>query len=223
MARRKKGEGSIYVDKQGRTVLRVQINNRPKAFYGKSDTDVERQYKKWKKERARLEKLGDPDKVSKMPFSEYFYGWMTSFKIYDVKPNTYDAIEYCYNCRIKPSSLSNIPLNQLKDNHFNEYIQWLIKEKNYSYATVQKTYNTINNCLEWGKAKGDILINPLDFVSIPKDEFEEEQTEKDIVFFEDDDIEKINKEATKVFSNGKEYYYYGWHIIFLMYTGLGTQ
>ena len=217
--RRPQGEGTLTQNPNGTWTIRKRYGRKPdgkpliKKFTGKTKTEARN--KRLEYERQML--LGNTS-PSSVDFVNYMRHWAKLYKINTVKGSTYDAIENCIESRIKNYGIASMPLNCLNTEELQKYINELVKAK-YSHATIQKTYNTINNCLTQAVNNGDLVKNPLAGVKLPSPD-RVLTAEKEIEFFDESDIKKIFDEAQRVFENGKPVYQYGYAIIFLMYTGL---
>ena len=96
----------------------------------------------------------------------------------------------------------------------------LLTDKGYAKATIQKTYNILNNCFTKAVQKGDLLNNPMTGVDLPSEDRVLTKTKK-IETLNEEDIVKIQNIAQETLGNSEKLkYYYGFHILFLLYTGL---
>lgn len=220
--KRGQGEGSIYQlpnkSWTSRKMFGKKENGKPNivAFYGKSKTEVREKLKKYNEDL----KLNTAENIKKNTFEEYFEHWLYTYKRKEVKDNTFEAMEYCYTCRIKPYFIAKIQMHNLNSETIQKYINALTdSDEKYSHATIKKTYDTINNCLTHAVEIGDIIKNPMFGVKLPSKDKVQTQ-EKEIEFFTEDDAEKVFIEAQRKFNTGSYYYKYGLAIILLLYTGL---
>lgn len=220
--KRGQGEGSIYQLPNKTWTARKRYGKKENgkanivAFYGKSKTEARDKLKKYEEEL----KLKSAENIKKNTFEEYFEHWLYTYKRKEVKDNTFEAMEYCYNCRIKPYFIAKIQMHNLNSETFQKYINALTdSDEKYSHATIKKTYDTINNCLTHAVEIGDIIKNPMFGVKLPSKDKVQTQ-EKEIEFFTEEDAEKIFTEAQRKFNTGSYYYKYGFAIILLLYTGL---
>lgn len=220
--KRGQGEGSFTQRKDGLWTARKQFgyktNGKPniKAFYGKTKTEVRNKLKEYEKQHT----VNSPEKIEKDTFEEYFSNWLYTFKRNEVKDNTFESIEYCLKCRIKPYEIAKTQMHNLNADILQKYINELTNsDEKYSYATIKKTYDTINNCLSHACEIGNIIKNPMDGVKLPSKDKVQTQ-EKEVEFFTEEDAEKIFVEAQRKFNTGSYYYKYGLAIILLLYTGL---
>lgn len=187
-----------------------------KAFYGKSITEVKRKAMAYENQLA----TNRSDNVKKVTLYEYLIDWLQTYKRMSVKNTTYDGLEYAIEIRIKPFDIANIQLNNLSTQLCQQYINELVNSnKKYSLATITKTYNLLNNCLNHAEGVGDINKNPMAFVKLPSADKVQTAT-KEATFFTSNEVKLICSQARKVYSNNKPVYYYGDIIILLIYTGM---
>ena len=125
--KRGQGEGSFTQRKDGLWTARKQFgykaDGKPniKAFYGKTKTEVRNKLK----EHEKNHEVNSPDKIEKDTFEEYFSHWLYTFKRNEVKDNTFESIEYCLKCRIKPYDISKVQMHDLNADVIQEYINEL--------------------------------------------------------------------------------------------------
>ena len=109
MSRRDKGEGSISQRKDGIWTSRIDIGTTPegkrkiKAFYGKTENEVKKKLREFKKELIKNEL----QETKKMTVSELSNEWLNT-KLYEVKASSYDRIEATINNQIIPIQLIKI-------------------------------------------------------------------------------------------------------------------
>lgn len=187
-----------------------------KAFYGSSITEV----KKKARDYERLLEDNRGKEVTNTTLYEYIKNWMETYKQYSVKDTTYDCLEDALEVRIKPYDISNMQISSLSPEICQRYINDLTgSDAKYSLATITKTYNTINSCLRYAEAVGDIIRNPMALVNLPS--VDKIQTpEKVSRFFTTDEIKLIRDRCYAKFKNGVPVYAYGNVIVLLMFTGM---
>jgi len=220
LIRREDGTGTIY-KRNDKIVMRKRYGTKPdgsplyKYFTGDTEAEVKKQARQYELKRE----VVTDDAIAKMPFGEYFKMWMSKYKKRQVKDSTYEAIDYCYSCRIQPYDICMTQMKNLNTDTLQDYFNELVDNNQYARATVKKTYDTINNCLKKGRVIGHLIKNPMDGVSIPTEEHFEKKT-KNIEFFEENDFNKIIKEAKRKYFNGTRVYQYGDDVLLLLYTGI---
>lgn len=233
--KRNHGEWCFYEYKPKKWVARKQFgrkeNGKPniKALYGNSASEVKKKSKDYD---FMLRSNGNVDST-KMVFDKYYKNWMTTYKLHQLKPTSYDALEECLECRIRPYPiLAKAQMFNVTTLLLQKYINELVSSQKYSYGTIKRTKVCINNCLKKAVQLKDLPYNPMDGVELPSEDVLSVKT-KAIEFLDDDDMEKIYLEAGRVtepkggYSTAKYYkahstriYRYGYHVVFLMYTGL---
>lgn len=224
--RSKRGQGEwSFVERTGRKgqwVARRQFgkkaNGKPNivCLYGHSKTEVKNKAADYD---AKL-LTNQPYQNSKETVYGYVKKWLETVKRHSVKATTYDSMEDSLEIRLKPYDIANIQMNNLSVQLCQSYINQLVEnDKNYSLATIRKSFNLLNASFKYAVGTGDIARNPMDFVEMPKESVLETKT-KEVQFFTDEQMAKIYEEATRKFGNGKPHYYYGLVIEILARTGI---
>lgn len=210
------GDGTYITNKSGTITLQkyygTDVNGKKiyKKFTAKNKTAAKEKARKYEESLISIDNFDN----NKMLFVDYIQRWTEVYKRNSVKATTYNSIEDCINSRIRPYNLAYYQMSQLNSDVMQHYINQLVDNK-YSRATIVKTYNTINSCLKFALAKGDIKSNPMLLVTVPSEE-KVLTKEKMIEFFTIQDVQKIVLEV----QNHQNLYRYGYEIIFLIYTGL---
>jgi len=211
--RRDKGDGSVYQRKDGLWV--AQITPAPgakdKYFYGKTETEVKRKLREFKKEIAR----NDFFEIQKITVGEYMDNWLRTVKVNNLKPKSYDRQEVTLKNQVY-RYIGDIQMGTLTVGDVQGMINGLVSE-GLSYSTIKKAYNAVNGCFKLALIKGDVVKNPCLGVSLPKNL---ERQKSDIRFFSDDEIDLICRESVAGYGNGKQIYRLGYAVIVLMYTGM---
>lgn len=224
MSKNKRGQGEwSYTQRKdklwtARKQFGKKSNGKPniKAFYGKTITEVKRKAYEYENQLS-----GNISNVAKKEtLYQYLVNWLKTYKSISVKNTTYDGLEDAIEVRIKPYDIANIQLANLSPNLCQQYINELVNsKKKYSLATITKTYNLLNNCLNYAEGVGDINKNPMTYVKLPS--ADKVQTPvKETMFFTYDEVKIICTQARKTYNNNKPIYYYGDIIILLIYTGM---
>lgn len=219
MSRRENGTGSISQRKDGSWTGRIDIGfqsngkRKVKAVYGKTEAEVKR---KLKDVRNSLIKGEFKQDIKSVTVKAYMDNWLNNYKMYEVKPSTFDTIESTCNNLIYPyigdyqfSTIQNIDIQNL--------INTLTK-KDYSYSSIRKVYNYTKSVYEFAVEHKDVSENPIKKIVLPK---AIKKDISDIVFYNDDEIKLIKKNALVKFPNSDVYVFrYGYAIILLLYTGM---
>ena len=222
----KRGQGEwSFVERTGRNgpwVARKQFgkkeNGKPNivCLYGRSKTEVKNKAADYDAKLLTNQQLN----VSKETVYGYVKKWLETVKRHSVKATTYDSMEDSLEIRLKPYDIADIQMNNLSVQLCQNYINQLVEsDKNYSLATIRKSFNLLNASFKYAVGTGDIARNPMDFVEMPKESVLETKT-KEVQFFTDEQMTKIYEEATRKFGNGKPHYYYGLVIEILARTGI---
>ena len=216
--RKSNGEGSIYLRSDGRWCAQIQIgvnNGRPKlkSFYGDKRKVVAEKLKNYKE---LLNKPLEQQLAEDITVDNFIDKWLTTVKVNDLKPSSYDRLEATINQQIIPTigyhKFSELTPQQIQEELINH-----LRDKKYSYSTIKKAYNAINACCKYATSIRDIIYNPVSAVSLPSiHQFES----KEIRWFSNDEIEIFKRECIFKYKNGKYRYPLGYGMIFIMNTGL---
>lgn len=218
MARRAKGEGSIYKDNQGYWNAQIIVG---------TTTDGKPKYKKFRSkkqstvvEKMRTYKLGigtaTPNIIAGVALDELMTTYIENVKKISVRTTTYDSVIISAN-QVK-SHIGHYYLNDLTSEIIQTYLINKMCDENYAYGTVQKAYIILNECLKYAVTKDYISKNPCDAVKMPnKDNF----NKKDIRFLTDDEIQIFKEKAMSTHAKlNLPNYIYGNIICLVLYTGL---
>lgn len=107
-------------------------------------------------------------------------------------------------------------MNALTSDDVQNMINELLTE--YSYSTVKKAYDNLNNCMKLGVIRGHILKNPVNGVMLPTKTAAKEQ--KIVRAYTPEEVSSIVKEATSCYKNGNLRHRYGYVIILILNTGM---
>ena len=188
-----------------------------KQFSGKTKTEAYNKMLKYEEENL-IPGRNLSDKSNKSLY-EFMLMWFKLIKINQLKPNSRDAMYYTIEYRIKKHKISSYKLSSLNCMVLQEYINSL-KEEGYAKATIVKTFQTLNNCLNYAVNADIIPKNPIVNVIIPKsDEFNNPSKEK-VILSED---EKNRLKDVLLSKHGKEMnlvYSYGPELLFMLYSGI---
>lgn len=216
-ARREYGSGSISQRKDGKWTGRIVIglneNGKPKikAVYGDTENEVKRKLKAFKAELAKNDYIN----VQRNTVGRYMTEWMTKKKRNELKDTSYDRLEVTVNNQIIPF-VGDIQLQAFTSNDVQSLLNTLA-ESGYSYSTIKKVYDAINECFRTGIIARTVAFNPALAVSLPaKSQFEE----ADIKFFTEEEVSSLYEAARKEYSNKERVYRLGELVIFDVNTGL---
>lgn len=216
MSRRDKGEGSISQRKDGSWTARIDIGVTPegkrkiKAFYGKTENEVKKKLREFKKELARNEYK----EIKKMTVAELANEWLNT-KLYEIKAGSYDRIEATVNNQIIPL-IGHYQITSIEPNDIQYVINSLVQQ-DYSYSIIHKAYNAINASFRYACDKQYIFQNPVKNITMPK---QKQKQKSDIEYFSDDETATIVEIATAKYKTGKYIYKHGYAIPLLLNTGM---
>lgn len=216
MSRRDKGEGSISKRKDGTWTARLDIGTTPegkrkiKAFYGKTENEVKKKLREFKKELAKT----DYTEIKKLTVSELTKEWLST-KIFEIKAGSYDRIEATINNQIIPQ-IGHYQITSVTTSDIQQMINNLANQ-NYSYSIIKKAYNAINGCFKYAIDNQYLTQTPVKNIVLPK---QKEKKKSDIEFFNDDEINLINRHSIEKYSTGKYIYKHGYAFPLLLNTGL---
>lgn len=215
MARRAKGEGSVYKDKQGYWNAQIIV--------GYKDGKV--QYKKFrsKKQGIVVDKM-NAYKLSNGNASAEIVDnadLQTLLNVYvemkreSLRPASYDSLivtQNLINSRIGKYLISDLSPELIQRQLINPICE------SHAYSTIHKAYVLLNECMKFAINKDYIIKNPCCQVKMPK---KENFDKKEIRILSDDEIATFKTTATamrKTIAIPK--YQYGLIITLIIYTGL---
>ena len=218
MARRAKGEGSVYKDKQGYWNAQIQTgysqNGKPKykKFRSKKQGEVI--------EKMNSFKLGigtaSAATAQSMSLEDLLTTYLETVKKVSIRSTSYDSVVVSAN-QVKEHlgylSLSSLTPEIIQSDLINRMI-----ELDYAHGTIHKAYVILNECLNHAVLKDYITKNPCMGVKLPsKDNFDK----KDRRFLTDDEIQTFKDQAYSTQANFNiPKYIYGNIICLILYTGL---
>ena len=211
--RREKGTGTIWKKDNGTWMGRISIGTNAegkrkfKSFSGKTEAEVKRKIREYNKNEH-----PDPSKIS---LETYIYNWLTTYKKNTIKDTSYDALEKTVRNYVVPH-LGCIRLQEITADDIQKMLQSL-KDAGFSYSTVKKAYNCMNEIMRHAVIRQDIIRNPMLLVTMLSQEGFEK---KEIRFFNKKECALITEEAMREYSTGRRVYIYGDVFILAMNTGL---
>lgn len=227
MARQKKpskrafGTGTVKLRKDGRyegKILTQELtkggNAKYKSFYGKTEAEVTTKMDEYRF-MHNLSKV-DPCKIT---LEQYMGQWLQKKKI-ELKPSSYARILATVNKHIIPY-IGHIPIQNLTDSHIQELVINRMFEDGLKHSSIQKAYQSLNNCITYAIQRRDLTYNPMGVVAIPpkhKFQFKDEE----LKYFTESDMEQFVKTAL-LLSDDKEkefQYRYGPMFVLMLNTGI---
>lgn len=145
------------------------------------------------KEKELYEKYTDD---GHLPLSEALYNWLELNKKPVLKSQSYDRLKSVVHNQIEVYDIGKMRYTSITSSDIQKHINFLNEEKGYSKSVIKKTYDTLNDFYRY-KTIQNHIENPMLLVSMPiNDNILAE--EKDVVFFDKEDIELFIEEATKI-------------------------
>lgn len=201
-AKRDNGAGSInYLESTNRWCANIQIGYteagtpKRKAIYGKTEAEVKRKLKEFKKEMESKKNFNS----STMTLSEFLERWFIEYKLKKLSKSYYDRLQSVYKYHIKPY-IGDIKLSQLTKKH----IQKLIDDGNnagYARASLKKIAEILRPALKVAVNDEHLLDkSPFDGVVIPS-ESEMQKPTKEIIIYSDRQKEKMLVSIDENFTN----------------------
>lgn len=211
------GDGCITQQKDGRWVARIQIGKthegkpKIKALYGRTEPEVKKKLREYKKEMA----LGTNESI-KMTVSQYIERWLIDYKLNSLKPASYDRMESVLNNYVKDT----IGIYQMGNLTSND-IQKLINEKckTLSYSSVKKIIELLIPCFKHSVLVGDINKNPCDAVSLPRQNSMAVKT-KTIDILTEDEINVIKQSADYIMNSKSRKHKHAPVFVMILNTGI---
>lgn len=214
------GTGSVYFrSSDQRWVGRLKIGQKPngkpdyKVVYCKSEPEAHKRLKEIYLESVKTEYVY----VNKESFAAYLDLWMTTVKILELKPKSYDRLEQTINLYVKPS-LGEIQLSTVTSDDIQQMLAKL-KDEGKSYSTIKKAYDAVNGAFKWGLRcePPKVKKNPAANVIVPSRKL---FAQKQIPFYTKDEATALITQAYSKCGNGKRRYPLGAFVPLLINTGL---
>lgn len=214
MRKRKNGEGSWGEKKIKGVVYKYYRDVNGVYIYGKTDAEVKKKIQN-KKNTQRGERK------ETITFGEYILNWLDSIQT-SIEDPTFISYEDALNSRLinfKKYDLSNIELEDLKPEMFQDYLNCL--SKFYSLSSIQKTWGLIKRCVAIGEIKNDIKPMHLQLTVKTPSESNVAHKKKTISVPSVEDIELLTEEINRKDSNGNNWYGNAAKVtLLIMYTGM---
>lgn len=214
MAKRDNGTGTIYQRTNGSWVGKIYLGRdesgkeKFKYLSGKTEAEVKRKIREYNQSGTKIE-------TKKISLQEYLYNWLRTFKRGTIKDSSYDTIEKTIRNQIVPY-IGIIHLQQVTSTDIQTLLNDL-KKKGYSYSTVKKTHDCLNDMFEHATIADDVTKNPMLLVNmLAESEFEK----KEIRYFTEEECALIIEESSRQYSTGKLVYQYADAYILMLHTGI---
>lgn len=176
MAKRAKGEGSIFVRKDGRIVGQYFVNGKPKSIYGESKQEVRQQLDKAiEKQKNKI----DFEKEN-MTLLQWLDEWLENYVKNSVKRSTLVSYDGIIHTHIAKHKIGKLQLKKLNTKVFQNYVNEKLvsgradgKPGGLSPKTIANHYNMLHEALDQAVTNGYILKNTIDGIRLPKKEKKE--------------------------------------------------
>ena len=215
--KRDHGEGSITLRKDGKWTARVQLGTKAdgkpkiKAIYGKSESEVKRKLKEFKKNINNL----PSEAVRNLSIETYILNWLYTYKRNILKPASFDRVESTIKNHILPN-IGFLKIATLRQDD----IQGMFNDmynKGLSHSSIKKAKDALNSCFKHAIIRDDIIKNPMLGTSIPSlSQF----SKKEITFFSKEEISNLKTELFRKYKTSKRVYVYSDAYILILNTGL---
>lgn len=214
MAKRDNGTGTIYQRNNdswvGKIYLGKDDNGKEKFKYlsGKTEGEVKRKIREFNQSGIRTE-------VKKITLKDYLLNWLKTFKMGTVKDSSYDALERTANNHIIPN-IGMIQLGQVTSTDIQTLLTDL-KGRGYSYSTVKKVHDCLNNMFTHATIADDVPKNPMLLVNMLA---ESEFPKKEIRYFTKEECALLIEETSRQYKTGKPIYQYADAYVLMLHTGI---
>lgn len=215
-----KGMGTYDYMPNGDIRYRKSISGIRISVSGSSIAEVNRLMKEKESETTKKIKTGIK-KEETGTLQQNMNDWMVLYKKEEVIPRTYDRIESTYLTHIVGSELGTMQEKAIKPEDIQKFMLDLKNHGNnndgdkLSYSSKKKVYELLSQYFRYRYIK-EPYLNPMLTVTRPKQDVE--KLDEELVVWDDDEIEKICKEAVRPFREGVEGYKHGLAILFIMWV-----
>lgn len=93
--------------------------------------------------------------------------WLSTFKMNKNKANSYDREECTLNNQIAKYTLGKTRVVDINEADIQKHFQYLANEKKYSYSTIKKTYELLDQFFKY-YYRADVNNNPMNYVDRPR-------------------------------------------------------
>ena len=153
-------------------------------------------------------------------FGEYAESWLNNIEKFNLKPASFKTKKETYKYRVE-KTFKNKRITNITHSDIQNFVNDLAAQ-GVAKSSIQKAYQFINACIRYFIIQYDIdFKNPCENIKIPKNAKTKEN--HDIKFYNEEEVKRIYKEATRKHSNGRPYYRLGWAIVLLIFTGMRRE
>lgn len=206
---RDKGDGTVYQRKDGRWVARFRPPTANKPIYAYAKTEREA--------RKKLQDLRRSVKVvTKKDFlAPCIESWMHTFKYPVLERRSFDRMEDIFLKHLEPlfrqqqiGSITSVDLQKILND----------TQDKMSYSSAKQIRNVLRDYFKYAVTCGDVLINPMDYVELPKKSHYKPPTE--MLILEDEEVKMLENVANLKCHNGVPKMIHANIIVFMLNTGI---
>lgn len=217
--RREKGTGGISQRKDGLWQGRFDAGVKPdgkrdvKYVYAKTEPECKRKLNALIKEIHKTEYVH----IQKTSIADYMNNWLTSVKLLELKPKSYDRLEQTVNYQVTPY-IGQLQLQSITSDDVQDMITKLTAEGK-SYSSIKKAYEAVNAAFKWGQLcdPPKVKKNPAANIKLPNRKL---FTQKQIPFYTAEEAAKLTTTALHICNNGARRYPLGAFVPLIINTGL---
>lgn len=211
------GPGAIYHRKDGRYEIRIPIpgsGGKQKSVYCANESDAKRKLKELQRKYYRGEFITMPVQSTE----DFMKDWLYHRKQNELKPTSFDRLEETLLYQVLPE-IGMIQVQYLNSDDIQRLINKL-KDRGYSYSTVKKAFQCVNNCFRNAVLSRKLEHNPTDGVIFPRKEYfsskRDPMEEEDFKYFTEAESKQLTLAATQRFPNGALQYRLGYVVPFVL-------
>ncbi|MCL2357627.1 MAG: site-specific integrase [Defluviitaleaceae bacterium] len=171
MSKRTNGEGTVWQDKRGLwraeiTLGYEEVNGKKKRIKkGLSSKDRETLLKKMNAEQHRVDR-NIVVKNSDYTVTEWVKFWLENYKMYVLKPTTYDSYEYALTHHIR-TAVGNLRLNKVRSDNIQQLYNQMHK-RGLSSNTIRIVHATLSQAFDQAIKNELMYVNPCGATVRPK-------------------------------------------------------
>lgn len=217
--RKEKWDGNIRTRSNGSYEARIMIDGVSKSFYGKSEAEVKRKMRDYRKNAVNY--FRNPSRIL---LYDYVSKWIIENKLGFIKASSYDKLERVLENQIK-NTIGDIEIGKLRTKDIQDLINFYANPpkgneyKALAVSGLKRIIDLLNPCLKYAVKKGEIEFNPIEDVKIPIQENMLVKTKKQFTL-DDKEIEEFKAACLKRNKDGSYKYRYGLFFLVLINTGL---
>lgn len=198
------GQGTISPYKNDlliykKTIIKPDGTKLRHSEYGKTPRECLRNMAEFEANLLQKGKVVESEEV----LTDAMLKWLISAKKPTLKAQSYSRLESIINNQIEPSAIGHSRYQSVTTDDLQELIDDL-NQREYSHSVIKKTYDTLNAFYRYSSIKHK-FDNPMDLVVMPVAHRVNKEV-KDIVWFEQDDIDKFIAEAGAKWNSGNPRY-----------------